>query len=224
MKKIIRLTESDLARIVRRVIKENENKVTGSGTKEDPYKLAVYYDEAKKERYSSWDVYDLKVMYDFVSFKFDEPAIASQSGKFNCNSSVVTVGGYPPDHKLYFSNDANVIFQKKCDEYATTGSKPLDMTESRRYRRRVIKEDDNSLPDINKLIQCAKESGINILNIPNGCKPTILKPVPDPQTCINAIVEKLGEKATEFATCAGIEIPDMEMGPMSESRRYRRRF
>ena len=93
-----------------------------------------------------------------------------------------------------------------------------------RIVRRVIKENQKQLPDINKLIQCAKESGINISNIPNGCKPTILKPIPDPQTCINAIVEKLGEEASDFATCAGIELPDMKMGPMSESRRYRRRF
>jgi len=217
-----------LARIVRRVIKESENEIKGSGTKEDPYKLAVYYDKndkAKKMRYQSWDVYDLQLDNRAVTFKYKiaGPQWPERNGDFYCYYNTVSSDD-GKGYNLLFSDEANVIFQKKCDEYATTGSKPLDMTESRRYRRRVIKEDDNSLPDINKLIECAKESGINILNIPNGCKPTILKPVPDPQTCINAIVEKLGEKATEFATCAGIEIPDMEMGPMSESRRYRRRF
>ena len=91
-----------------------------------------------------------------------------------------------------------------------------------RIVRRVIKENQKQLPDINKLIQCAKKSGITLGDIVllNGC--SVFKP--DVEQCINSIVEKLGEEASDFATCAGIEMPDMEVGPMSESRRYRRRF
>lgn len=100
--------------------------------------------------------------------------------------------------------------------------KIIRLTESdlARIVRRVIKENQKQFPDINKLISCAKENGITIGEITklDGCNVFS----PDVNKCIQSIITKLGEKASDFATCAGIEIPTT--GPMSESRRSRRRF
>lgn len=101
--------------------------------------------------------------------------------------------------------------------------KVVRLTESDLIRiiKRVIKEEENSLPGIDKILECAKTFGINILNPPKGCKPTLLSPIPDPQTCINAIATTLGDKAQDFANCLGVKLPSTT--PVMNERRYRRR-
>jgi hypothetical protein len=101
--------------------------------------------------------------------------------------------------------------------------KVIRLTESDLIRiiKRVIKEEENSLPGIDKILECAKKFNVDIFNPPKGCKPTLLSPIPDPQTCINAIVATLGGKAQDFANCVGVKLPSTT--PVMNERRYRRR-
>lgn len=101
--------------------------------------------------------------------------------------------------------------------------KVIRLTESDLIRiiKRIIKEEENSLPDLGKILECAKTFDINILNLPKGCKPTLLSPIPDPQTCIDAIVAELGDEAQDFANCLGVKLPSTT--PVMNERRYRRR-
>ena len=90
-----------------------------------------------------------------------------------------------------------------------------------RIIKRVIKEDTNSLPGIDKILECAKNFDVDILNPPKGCRPTFSSPIPDPQTCIDAIVATLGEEAEDFTNCLDIDLPSTT--PVVNERRYRRR-
>lgn len=101
--------------------------------------------------------------------------------------------------------------------------KVVRLTESDLIRiiKRVIKEEENSLPGIDKILDCAKKFGVDILNPPKGCTPTFSSPIPNPQTCINAIVVTLGNNAQNFADCLGVELPSTT--PVMNERRYQRR-
>ena len=101
--------------------------------------------------------------------------------------------------------------------------KVVRLTESDLIRiiKRVIKEEKNSLPGIDKILECAKKFDVDILNPPKGCKPTFSNPFPDAQTCIDAIVAELGDEAQAFSDCLDIELPSTT--PVMNERRYRRR-
>jgi len=133
MKKIIRLTENDLARIVRRKLSEA---VSGSGTYEDPYLMKVFQSEIDKEdntRSHNINVYDLSVKDEDVEFfYFFAGKNKLESGSFHCDRNYVTLFS----QQYFLTDEASAIFQKKCDAYASTGSKQSNMTESRRYKRR----------------------------------------------------------------------------------------
>lgn len=70
MKKIVRLTERDLARIVKRVIKENEDQ---DQTRHSENKsLKFMQDEIDKIAYESYDINDFEEMIEEFYNEFDE--------------------------------------------------------------------------------------------------------------------------------------------------------
>ena len=134
MKKVIRLTESDLKRIVKRVLMENE--IKGSGTQSDPYLIKIFYSEqAKKnnQRDGNIKVFDLKVSYNNVHFKYSFPSLATttivtKDGNFVCDTKYITLydmylyeqgKAIKVNKDVFVSDSALSIFQSKCDAYAS---------------------------------------------------------------------------------------------------------
>ncbi len=137
MKKVIRLTETGLSHLIKRIISESAN---GSGTKEDPYKIKYFDTEEQKQsgqRSGNIDVYELQLHDTEVFFNY---SYAGQNydelGTFYCDSNTIKISdkydtSVPTQLKNKFvSDDAIQIFQKVCDEYVSTGSKQQNMTES----------------------------------------------------------------------------------------------
>ena len=124
MSRIIRLTENDLARIVRRVIMEQPSlpQPPKSPLKlPQPLKTAVYKDQAATQIETNIDIdsSSIKLQGSNVSFKFTEAGFNDNeyTGFFHCNSNnrVYLIGGYNFPEKLYLSLKKRAwIFKSKC--------------------------------------------------------------------------------------------------------------
>ena len=123
MSRIIRLTENDLARIVRRVIMEQPSLPQPEKTPltlPQPLKTVVYKDQAatKIETNINIDSSSIRPTGTYVWFDFYEAGMKHKpsSGYFNCstNNQVHLIGDEFPE-KLYLSLKTRAwIFKSKC--------------------------------------------------------------------------------------------------------------
>jgi hypothetical protein len=142
MKRIVRLTERDLSRIVRRVISEQVEiepiKVTPKvvdgpevivkgkkPTTSSPMKVRIYGDRKRKARIDNWEITDAEVVGNNVEIQYDTAGKPGQDNlaNFSCLRKVVkSFKG-----TFWFSEQVTAEMMKLCDEYADMGSDMGDM-------------------------------------------------------------------------------------------------
>jgi|694.fasta_scaffold01062_4 hypothetical protein len=132
MKRIVRLTESDLSRIVRRVLKEST---------EAPIKLKVFSltDKQMTRRACNIEVTNLKVVGSRINFNYKIPGngwcslsqaenfsidlLPIGKGNIGCGDSkrrIIEFGnGYDYENLGFLSKEGWAKLSKKCDEYAS---------------------------------------------------------------------------------------------------------
>jgi len=140
MRRIVKLTERDLSRIVRRVIKEQGEEISidtetvtspevvvkgKRPTKSTPMKVRIYNDKNRKVRIDNWVITDAEVVGNNVEIQYDTAGKPGQDNlaNFSCLRKVVkTFKG-----TFWFSEQVTEEMMKLCDEYADMGSDMGDM-------------------------------------------------------------------------------------------------
>ena len=111
MKKVVRLTESDFIKIVKKVLNEQ---------KPDVIKYAKVFDSNNKF-FTNIDIYSAKVYGGTVGFKYSNAGIDGWSdGEFSCGDESVTLR--QSGDKLKFSEETTEWFMSYCNKYVQNKS------------------------------------------------------------------------------------------------------
>jgi len=118
MGKIIRLTENDLTRLVRRVIKEQP---TMRCDKKSDLKAKFFFDKGLTKLAFNATIFTREMYTDGVSFEY---LIAGRgrnnNGFVNCSENYTMLNG----NKLYFTPEALNVILCGCKEYVSLNTKP----------------------------------------------------------------------------------------------------
>jgi hypothetical protein len=142
MKKIVRLTENDLTKIVKKVIREQEHPTglkTGSGKKTEiiDKTVTLYSDVQQQDRMVRATIFKVEdhPQYDGLNLTFTHIVFDSKStdllrGMYRCGSGKIALnnpGGSNSNHKLksvgYNEQLTDVLMKEYCtSDFAQTGS------------------------------------------------------------------------------------------------------
>ena len=114
MKKVIRLTESDLMRIVKRVINEQEDVKSGSNSN---INVKVYWDIEGKNTKSILNITKLQNNPKVVGWSgkstSDDKGTKDEYGQFYCGTNQITLAS-ELNKKYYVDRQSQQLLQKYC--------------------------------------------------------------------------------------------------------------
>ena len=120
MKKIIRLNENDLARIVRRVIKEQSTPTPKVETLNPPLQVKVL--DSQENRIANLTIKTISLGNRGIKFTGNDAFNKPRNGTYICDKGTVIFNG-PTNNGIHFSKDGVAKFQTYCDRFASNGNK-----------------------------------------------------------------------------------------------------